>query len=171
LCLPNHFFVFAESISYSGTVGRDAGDGEATLEGRRRGELQPTPPAGKPPKSASAEGSPAAVLHLDSPAREKDAESKPPEEKEGGGSGRPPAAVPARRKLLPTPPTTLLRKPPKSASPEGSSAAVLHLDSPAREEERRGGVGPEKTGTERESGARSFGLDRYESGARAKDRT
>jgi hypothetical protein len=108
LCLPNHFFVFAESISYSGTVGRDAGDGEAALEGRRRGELQPTPPAGKPPKSAS---------------------------------------------------------------PEGSSAAVLHLDSPAREEERRGGVGPEKTGTERESGARSFGLDRYESGARAKDRT
>jgi hypothetical protein len=142
LCLPNHFFVFAESISYSGTVGRDAGDGEAALEGRRRGELQPTPPAGKPPKSASAEGSPAAVLHLDSPAREKDAESKPPEEKEGGGgSGRPPAAVPARRKLLPTPPTTLLRKPPKSASPEGSSAAVLHLDSPAREEEKRGGGG------------------------------
>jgi hypothetical protein len=27
-----HFFVFAKSISYSVTVGRDAGDGEAVLE-------------------------------------------------------------------------------------------------------------------------------------------
>jgi hypothetical protein len=88
---------------------------------------------------------------LDSLAREKDEERKPPEEKERGGSGRPPAAVPARRKLPPTPPAALLCKPPKSTSAEGSPAAVLHLDSPAREEEKERG--------------RRAGEDRYGAGA------